>query len=169
MTPSNGQKPDTSDARARSKLIPEHLVRFLNLLAHNGNVSMSARLIGWSRSTIYAFAAKEPTFKEAMREALTEGRELLLGEAWRRAYEWTELKDEDGRVLARKPPSDRLLSQLIGGYFAEFKPGRHESAPADDLLPETADLTLLSDQELEILERILTKVGADESVGARSG
>jgi len=165
----NGQGTDSSDARARSKLIPENLVRFLNLLSHNGNVSLSARMIGWSRSTVYAFAAKEPSFREAMREALTEGRELLLGEGWRRAYEWTELKDADGKVLARKPPSDRLLSQLIGGYFPEFKPGRGDDAPADDLLPETADLTKLSDQELEILERILTKVGADDRVGARSG
>ena len=171
----NGQNADRS-TRAREPgidrghwLSPEDLNRFLELLRNNGNVSMSARLVGRSRSTIYAFANREPSFKEAMREALIEGRELLLGEGWRRAYHFTEYVDESGARHV-KPPSDRLLSQLIGGYFQEFKPGRGDDAPPDELLPETADLTLLSDQELADLERILTKVGADENVvGAGAG
>ena len=164
-------KPDKSNGRARaqpgraSKLVPLNLVKFLELLRMNGNVSMSARLIGWSRSTIYAFAGKSPSFREAMREAMTEGRELLVGEGWRRAYNWTEHTDSAGTVHL-KPPSDRLLSQLIGGYFPEFKPSRGDERPADDLLPATADLTLLDDQELEALERILMKAGADE-IGPR--
>jgi hypothetical protein len=164
--PPNEQKPDDINARAHpgrvSKLVPMNLVRFLELLRHNGNVSMSARIIGWSRSTVYAFAGKNPSFREAMREAMVEGRELLVGEGWRRAYEWTEFKDSSGTKHV-KPPSDRLLGQLIGGYFPEFKPGRGEEIPSDDLLPASADLTLLDDHELEALERILVKAGADES------
>ena len=77
-----------------------------------------------------------------------------------------ELKDEKGEVIARHPPSDRLLAQLIGGYFQEFKPGRADDVPADVLLPETADLTQLEDHELETLERLLVKAGADD-VGPR--
>lgn len=165
----NGHNQDTT-TRARGRwLMSEDLVRFLELLRNNGNVSMSARLIGRSRSTIYAFADRAPSFKEAMRESMIEGRELLLGEGWRRATSWSELKDEEGKVIARHPPSDRLLAQLIGGYFQEFKPGRGDDLPPDELLPETADLTKLSDQELEVLERILSKVGADDRVGARAG
>ena len=164
----NGHNQDSSTRARGHWLMAEDLVRFLELLRNNGNVSMSARLIGRSRSTIYAFAGKAPSFREAMREALTEGRELLLGEGWRRATQWSELFDDDGKIIARKPPSDRLLSQLIGGYFQEFKPGRGDDAPPDELLPETADLTLLSDQELADLERILTKVGAEERVGPRA-
>ena len=164
----NGHNGDASTRARGHWLVAEDLVRFLELLRNNGNVSMSARLIGRSRSTIYAFAGKAPSFREAMREALTEGRELLLGEGWRRATQWSELFDDDGKVIARKPPSDRLLSPLIGGYFQEFKPGRGDDAPPDELLPETADLTLLSDQELADLERILTKVGAEERVGPRA-
>jgi hypothetical protein len=165
----NGHNAD-DPTRARGHwLMPEDLVQFLELLRNNGNVSMSARLVGRSRSTIYAFAGKAPSFREAMREAMTEGRELLLGEGWRRATQWTELKDDEGKVIDRKPPSDRLLAQLIGGYFQEFKPGRGDDLPPDELLPETADLTQLSDEELSDLERILTKVGADERVGAREG
>lgn len=169
-SPPTEPRPDKSNGRARatstpSKLVPLELVRFLELLSHNGNVSLSARLIGWSRSTIYAFAGKSPSFREAMREAMTEGRELLLGEGWRRAWQWSEHTDTAGNKHV-KPPSDRLLSQLIGGYFQEFKPGRGDDVPADVLLPETADLTLLEDHELELLERILVKAGADE-IGPR--
>lgn len=164
----NGHNEDSSTRARGGWLMSEDLVRFLELLRNNGNVSMSARLIGRSRSTIYAFAQKAPSFREAMREAMVEGRELLLGEGWRRATTWTEHVDTDNNKHV-KPPSDRLLSQLIGGYFQEFKPGRGDDAPPDELLPETADLTLLSDQELADLERILTKVGAEERVGAGAG
>lgn len=162
----NGHNGDASTRARGHWLVAEDLVQFLELLRNNGNVSMSARLIGRSRSTIYAFAGKAPSFREAMREALTEGRELLLGEGWRRATQWSTLFDDDGKVIARSPPSDRLLSQLIGGYFQEFKPGRGDDLPPDELLPETADLTKLSDQELADLERILSKVGAEDRVGA---
>ena len=165
----NGHNQDDSTRARGTWLMSEDLVRFLDLLRNNGNVSMSARLIGRSRSTIYAFAGKAPSFREAMREAMTEGRELLLGEGWRRATQWTELFDDDGKVLARQPPSDRLLSQLIGGYFQEFKPGRGDDLPPDELLPETADLTLLSDNDLEALERILAKVAPEDRVGAGAG
>ena len=162
----NGHNGDASTRARGHWLAPEDLTQFLELLRNNGNVSMSARLVGRSRSTIYAFAGKAPSFREAMREALTEGRELLLGEGWRRATQWSELRDDDGKVIARQPPSDRLLAQLIGGYFQEFKPGRGDDLPPDELLPETADLTKLSDQELADLERILSKVGAEDRVGA---
>ncbi len=159
--------PSGHDHRARAtpgnrSLLPEYLVEFLEILRQTGNVSLSSRRIGWSRSTIYAFAAKNPSFREAMREALTEGRELLLGEAWKRATQWNELRDETGNVLQRTPPSDRLLAILVAGYFQEFKPGRGDDLPADTLIPETADLTLLDDDELEDLERILVKAGVDE-------
>ena len=165
----NGHNEDASTRARGGWLMAEDLVKFLELLRNNGNVSMSARLVGRSRSTIYAFAGKAPSFREAMREAMVEGRELLLGEGWRRATQWSELKDEKGEVIARQPPSDRLLSQLIGGYFQEFKPGRGDDLPADELLPETADLTKLSDDELTDLERILSKVGAEPSVGPGAG
>ena len=165
MRPEGWTAIEQDPARAkgsRSALVPEWIVEFLEILRHTGNVSLSARRIGWSRSTIYAFAARNPSFKEAMKEALTEGRELLLGEAWKRATQWNELRDEKGKVLQRTPPSDRLLAILIQGYFQEFKPGQAEDRPADALLPDTADLTQLDDQELEILEKILVKAGADE-------
>ena len=162
----NGHNQDESTRPRGAWLMSADLARFLELLRNNGNVSMSARIIGRSRSTIYAFAGKNPSFREAMREALTEGRELLVGEGWRRAYNWTEFTDAKG-TLHVKEPSDRLLAQLIGGYFPEFKPGRGDDVPADALLPETADLTLLEDHELEDLERLLVKAGADD-VGPRA-
>jgi len=165
------ETPSGHDQHARAtpgnrSVVPLHLVQFLEALRQNGNVSLSARMIGWSRSTVYAFAGKNPSFREAMREALTEGRELLVGEAWKRAVTWAEYTDTK-KTLHVAPPSDRLLAILVAGYFQEFKPGRGDDVPADTLLPETADLTQLDDQELETLERILVKAGADE-LGSRA-
>ena len=172
LDPRTGQEDDTDNVRAnpesnppgrRSKLVPEHLVHFLEHLRQTGNVSLSSRMIGWSRSTVYAFAGENPSFKEAMREAIAEGRELLIGEGWKRATTWTTFTD-DKENLHIKPPSDRLLAVLIQGYFPEFKASQVEQPPGDELLPETADLTQLDDAELDALERILIKVGGDISV-----
>jgi hypothetical protein len=185
--PTTGQEQDTANARANppgSKLVPEHLIHFLEYLRQNGNVSLSSRMIGWSRSTVYAFANDNASFKEAMREAVAEGRELLIGEAWKRATTWatfTDTKDElhvrppSDRLLAAtftdtkdelhvRPPSDRLLAVLVQGYFPEFKASHIETPDSGELLPETADLTQLDDDELDTLERILTKVGGDLNV-----
>ena len=74
---------------------------------------------------------------------------------------WGEYADTK-KILHVQPPSDRLLAILIAGYFQEFKPGRGDDVPADALLPETADLTQLDDDELKTLERILMKAGADD-------
>jgi hypothetical protein len=158
------QDPARANTGSRSALAPEWVIQFLDILRHTGNVSLSARQIGWSRSTIYAFAARSPSFRDAMKEALTEGRELLLGEGWRRATQWNELRDpnDPNKVLQRTPPSDRLLAILIQGYFQEFKPGSQEDKAVDNLLPDSADLTQLSDEELQDLDRILEKAGADE-------
>lgn len=161
LTP-GGHPPATPGNRS---VLPLYLVEFLELLRKTGNVSFSSRTIGWSRSTIYGFAAKNPSFREAMREAMSEGRELLVGEGWKRATTWTEYEDSQKNIHI-KPPSDRLLAILIAGYFQEFKPGRGDDVPADALLPETADLTQLDDDELVILEKILIKAGASE-LGSR--
>ena len=132
MAEEHEQIQDTFNAGARGHwLSPLDLNQFLELLRNNGNVSMSARLIGRSRSTIYAFA------------------------------------DQDGKIHVQ-PPSDRLLSQLIGGFFTEFRPGNKEERAPDELLPDSADLTQLSDADLEALEKILSKVSSDD-VGARAG
>lgn len=161
-------------ARGRSALLPEKLIQFLEILSHTGNVSLSARRIGMSRSTIYAFAAENPSFKTAMKEAMTEGRELLVGEAWRRATTWTERFELDehgnptGPATQVIPPSDRLLAILIQGYFQEFKPGQREAQTPDELLPEDADLTKLSNEELTTLERMIEKATATDEVGART-
>ena len=172
-TPESSQNPNSDNARAefkpsgpgrRTKVIPENLVRFLELLRHNGNVSMSSRMIGWSRTTVYAFAKENPEFGAAMREAVTEGREMLVGEAWRRATEWSTFKPNEGADIQVKPPSDRLLGLLIQGYFQEFKSQRTDEPLGEDLLPETADLTKLSNAELEALENILSKVGGNVNV-----
>lgn len=164
-SPSNGQESDTLNAGARGvryKLIPENLIRFLETLRQTGNVSLSARHVGMSRSTVYAFASENPSFKTAMKDAIDEGRELLVGEAWRRATTWTEIDIEDGKKL-RQAPSDRLLAVLIQGYFQEFKPGQKEETRTDQLLPDDVDLTKLADHELTQLERLIEKASSGDA------
>ncbi len=174
-TPELEQNDNTDNARAklhdhpgrRSKLIPEHLVNFLEDLRHTGNVSLSSRRIGWSRTTIYRFAKQNAEFNEAMLEAVTEGRELLVAEGWKRATTWSTFTPDGSKDIHVKPPSDRLLGLLIQGYFQQFKAQRtDENKNPDELLPDTADLTKLSDPELAQLEDLLVKAGADRIVGA---
>lgn len=165
------QKPyiDTEPS-TNSKLVPANLVRFLELLRHNGNVSMSARMIKSSRTAIYTFANKNPDFKESMKEAMKEGRELLVGEGWRRATEWSEHVDSEGKMHITAPDNN-MLRMLIQGYFQMFKPGRDtEPEVLDEILPESADLTVLDDTELQVLEKLLSKVGGKlNAVAAREG
>lgn len=172
------QKPDNPDKNneplgnnpgRHSKLVPEHLVKFLELLRNNGNVSMSSRMIGWSRSTVYEFAAKNPDFRLAMKEAMIEGREMLLGEGWRQAMQWSEHEDAKGNLHVRAPDPG-MLKLLIQGYFQQFKPSK-ESDPPElvDMVPESADLTQLSNNELDTLESLLAKIGGNAANAVTAG
>lgn len=145
----------------RSRLLPEYLAQFLNLLKNNGNVSLSARIVNRSRSSIYQFANENPDFKEAMRDAIKEGRELLIGEGWKQATTWTEHTDSKGGLHVRAPDG-ATLRMLISGYFQMFKAGRDtEPELVDEIIPESADLTTLSKTELDTLEGLLAKLGGD--------
>jgi len=119
----------------------EFVSRFLKLLAENGNVTMSAKIVGKSRRSIYKFAERCPEFRDAMREAQAEAKELLIGEARRRAIQGVQ---EDiyyqgqpcGQVTKY---SDSLLALLIRGHYG---------IPH----PSAANLNLLDDKELHQLD-----------------
>lgn len=142
------------------KLVPETLLRFLDALRHNGNVSLSARMISSSRSAIYAFAAKNPAFQQSMKEAINEAREFLLGEAWRRALNGVErpVWYRGERIGTQVERSDSLLNTLIKGYYPELGDRNCGDSKNELLIPDSADLTKLSDSELEVLEKILLKL-----------
>lgn len=142
------------------KLVPETLLRFLDALRHNGNVSMSARIVNLSRSSIYAFADKNLTFKNAMNEAIVEAREFLLGEAWRRALHGVEkpIWYQGRQIGTQLERSDSLLNTLLKGYFPELGDRNNGDSKNELIVPDSADLTKLSDSELETLEEILLKL-----------
>lgn len=150
-----------SDGSANNyKLVPEKLLSFLDALRHNGNVSMSARMVHSSRSAIYAFAEKNPAFQQAMKGAIAEAREFLLGEAWRRALDGAEkpVWYRGRQVGSQVERSDTLLNTLIKGYFPELGDRNHGNSESESVVPDSADLTKLSDSELEVLEKILLKL-----------
>ena len=140
------------------ELLPPWASRFLELLVMNGSVSASARLVGMSRTTIYKLAARAPTFRRALDDAKLEFRDLLLGEAHKRAIH---------------NQSDRVLCYLLGLYFpqkvdpttgaARVDPSRitdDEIAAAGGALAEDLELAALSDEELATFYRLAEKAAA---------
>jgi len=158
--PSNDHKYDFDESRWGYKLVPDKLVQFLEALSHNGNISMSARMIGMSRSTILKFAQKNPSFRVAMNEAIEEARDFALGELLRRGVRgWDEpvwYRGEEVGTIRRY--SDSCLIRAVQAYFSEFKVVKKDEQTDRSLIPQEADLTRLSDSELEVLERILVKL-----------
>lgn len=121
---------------------------------------MSARIVNLSRSSIYAFADKNLTFKNAMNEAIVEAREFLLGEAWRRALHGVEkpIWYQGRQIGTQLERSDSLLNTLLKGYFPELGDRNNGDSKNELIVPDSADLTKLSDSELETLEEILLKL-----------
>lgn len=157
--------------RSNYGLTPEVANRFLNLLAENGNVTMSAKMVGMNRRSIYKFAERSPGFRKAMREAQAEAKELLIGEARRRAVQGVQ---EDvyyqGQPCGQvKKYSDALLALLIRGHYGIPHPSEANLNLLDDeqlhqlnINEETSeeeqyDFSLLTDDELDQLESLLTK------------
>ncbi len=160
-----------SDERIKNNysLNTEVITRFLKLLAENGNVSMSAKMVGMNRRSIYKFAERCSEFRGAMREAQAEAKELLIGEARRRAVQGVQ---EDiyyqgqpcGQVTKY---SDALLALLIRGHYGIPHPSTTNLNMLDDIQlhqqsiddeeNEEYDFSLLSDDEIDQLDSLLTK------------
>lgn len=72
--------------RSRRAWVPT----FLELVAQTGNVYLSARGAGVSRTTPYALAARDPGFAADWASAEANAADLLEGEARRRALEGSD-------------------------------------------------------------------------------
>ena len=160
-----------SDERIKNNysLNTEVITRFLKLLSENGNVTMSAKMVGKNRRSIYKFAERCSEFRDAMREAQLEARELLIGEARRRAVQGVQ---EDiyyqgqpcGQVTKY---SDALLALLIRGHYGIPHPSAANLNMFDDAQlnqqnidaeeNEEYDYSLLSDDEINQLDSLLDK------------
>jgi len=92
-------------------------------LSETGNVSVSAKKSGISRSDVYAERKQNEDFAAAWREAEHEAKEALISEARRRATEGYEepivyagkvvVDPQTGDVIVKKKYSDSLMMFLI--------------------------------------------------------
>ncbi|MBX3139861.1 MAG: hypothetical protein KF875_03850 [Trueperaceae bacterium] len=105
----------------RSKATPKKLGEFLELLASNGNVTISAQALNLDRRKLYRLRDEQPEFRDAWDSAMAEAADHLEAEARRRAVEgWHEpvfyQGDEVGYV---RRFSDTLLIFLMKGANPE--------------------------------------------------
>ncbi len=105
----------------RSKATPKKLGEFLDLLATNGNVTISAQELNLDRRKLYRLRDEQPEFAAAWDSAMAEAADHLEAEARRRAVEgWHEpvfyQGDEVGYV---RRFSDTLLIFLMKGANPE--------------------------------------------------
>lgn len=105
----------------RSKATPKKLGEFLELLASNGNVTISAQALNLDRRKLYRLRDEQPDFRDAWDSAMAEAADHLEAEARRRAVEgWHEpvfyQGDEVGYV---RRFSDTLLIFLMKGANPE--------------------------------------------------
>lgn len=128
-------------ARRRSKPTPKKLREFLELLAGNGNVSVSAEACNLNRRELYRRRDDDAEFAEAWDAAMEEATDHLEAEARRRALEgWDEpvfWKGIESGVVRRY--SDTLLIFLLKGSRPEKFRDRQQlehTGPGGEPLPE---------------------------------
>jgi hypothetical protein len=127
---------------------------FLEALARMPNVAAACRVVGISRQTVYRHAHEEPPFREAWREAVDIGVDLMERIAHQRATTGWESEETRRRVkrglneagelvvveeetvtVTRAEVSDQLMIRLLAAY----RPRRfrdqveHHHGPADEL------------------------------------
>lgn len=97
------------------KFTDEKKIEFLDLLRTNSNISVSARSVGISPSTVNAHRLRDPNFDKACQEALEEATDYMEAEAIRRA-----IKGVDKTIYYQGVPigtetiySDSLLLRLL--------------------------------------------------------
>ena len=106
---------------AATKLTPKKREKFLTELRRTGNVTLSARVVGTTRFTVYGWRDRDAAFAAAWDEAVEEAADLLEAEARRRAHDGVEEPvfyqgDVVGHV---KKYSDVLLMFLLKGIRPE--------------------------------------------------
>lgn len=106
----------------RTKLTPEKVDEFLELLAETANVTKSAVAIGMSRRGMYDAREREPKFAARWDEAVAMGADALEQEARRRGFQgWEEPLYHKGRLtgdVVRKY-SDTLLIFMLKGALPD--------------------------------------------------
>lgn len=110
-----------------TRFTPKKRLRFLEHLKNTANVTLSARLVGVSRRTVYNHRAADPGFASAWDTAVDEAIDLLEAEARRRAVDGTDRPVYQGGELVGyvRGYSDTLLIFLLKGHRPEKYRERH--------------------------------------------
>lgn len=132
--------------------------KFIEKLIETGNISLSARLIGVGRRTLYDARERDPEFREAWDTALEEAADLLEAEARRRAVEGVDrpIYQRGELVGYERQYSDTLLIRLLEAH----KPEKYR---------HRAEQRLVEDPVQDILEEIDGRSAAPTSEGEQHG
>lgn len=139
-------------ARRRSKPTPKKLREFLELLAGNGNVTVSAEACNLNRRELYRRRDEDEEFAAAWDAAMEEATDHLEAEARRRAVEGLVQKKfdkdgcpvidpETGQQYFERAYSDTLLIFLLKGARPEKFRDRQQlehTGPGGEALPAPA-------------------------------
>lgn len=134
---------------------------FLAAYAECGNVRMAAESANIDRKTHTNWLKDDDLYVEAFEAARNHAMDLLEQEAWRRARSGVdEPVFQMGELCGTvRKYSDTLLIFLMKGGRKEVYADRHEltgvgGGPIETKDTTSIDLTKLSDEELDVLERI---------------
>lgn len=118
--------------------MPDWAPTFLEMMAKTCNVRASCMAAGISSTSAYNAYQEFPVFRQEWENAKTEGRDILLQEAWRRALHG----------------SDRLLGLLLKMYYPEYFPRNGMKTMRE---PQDEDTSVISGERIDydnIRERI---------------
>ncbi len=146
------EKPNWSDYRLNSMKSA-----FLELFSQLGHLGRTVDTLGIARSQPSRWRRRDPEFAQAYEEAKEIAAQNLEDEAYRRAVEGVDepVYFKGAKCGAVTKYSDSLLTTLLKGAFPEKYRERyeHQVGPA----PVEFDVSKLSEEELETLERIVSK------------
>lgn len=127
-------------ARRRTKWTPKKQREFLELLASNGNVTVTCEALNLRRQTVYEARAEDAEFAAAWDAAMEQAADHLEAEARRRAVDgWDEPVFYQGEKagLVRKFSDTLLIFLLKGARPEKFRDRQqHEhTGPGGEPLP----------------------------------
>jgi hypothetical protein len=132
---------------------------FLHAFAQRGIVHGAAIAGGISRKTVFAWRHTDPTFAACFEEAEAEARDVLRGEAFRRAVVgWEEyvvsaghlVLGPDGQPLTRRRYSDTMLIAMLRARVPEYVPPsrrRDLTGPTGAMPSPTAHVVFIAPEE----------------------
>lgn len=108
---------------------------FLRELSNHPNITVAARAVGVSLTTVYHHRKNDPLFAERMQEALDEAVDMLEHEAHRRAFEGIDkpVFFRDQEIAKVKEYSDGLAMFLLKAHRPNKYRERSEVAMSGSL------------------------------------